>query len=118
MRTTTAPLLSLALGLLLAGQAAAHEGHEHKAIGTVTAVKEGELQVQTQDAKALTIVLDADTKYQKAKAKAAWTDLKTGDRVVVSYIEKEGKHHARLVRMAAAAAPAPSAAAPAPKPQP
>jgi len=120
MKTTRA-LLSLAMGFLLAGLATAHEGHEHKSMGTVTTVKAGELEIKTTEGQSLTLLLDKETKYKKAKAQAALTDLKAGDRVAVSYVEKEGKKHARLVRMSAdAPAPAASAspAAPVPPPKP
>ena len=117
---TTRTLLSLALALLPAGRVMAHEGHEHKAMGTVTTVKEGELELKTTDGQAVTLVLDKETKYQKAKTPAAWTDLKPGDRVAVSYAEKEGKKHARLVRMGTTPAPVAtaSAAPPAASPKP
>jgi hypothetical protein len=119
MRTTRA-LLPLAAGLLLAGLAFAHEGHEHKAMGNVTTIKEGELELQTTEGQSLTLVLDKETKYKKAKAQAASTDLKAGDRVAVTYVEKEGKKHARMVRMGTTPAPAASAspAPPAPTPKP
>jgi len=117
MRTTTA-LLSLAFGLLPAALVVAHEGHQHKAMGTVATVKEGELEIKTTDGQAMTLVLDKETKYQKEKAQAAWTDMKAGDRVAVTYAEKDGKKHARLVRLGSAPAASPSPAAPAPSPKP
>ncbi len=115
MRNTRFLPLQLSLGLMLATVAAAHEGHEHRAMGTVASVKEGELEIKAKDGQTVQLVLDVETKYQKGKAKAGAADLKPGDRVAVTYIEKSGKKHAHLIRMSAPqAVPSPGATTPKP----
>ena len=79
-------LVALALAAVLLGPAAlaAHEGHIHKTIGTVSAIHENHVEVKDTKGKVTTFALDATTKIRRAKAKAGAGDIKVGDRVVVS----------------------------------
>lgn len=91
---------ALALGLPLA--LSAHEGHDHKALGTVTAVQEGALELETTEHATLSFVLVAETTYRRGDARAARSDVKPGLRAAVTYFEKTGKKIAREVRLPAA----------------
>ena len=72
----------LALVVFAAGAALAHGKEEH-IMGTVNAMTESSITVQTK-AKDLVIVCTmAETKYEKSGAAASMKDLKVGDRVVV-----------------------------------
>ena len=94
--------LSVIVMLALAGQVPAHEGHVHKMMGTVTAVEATHLDMDSKDGGKLSIVLNKDTKYLRGSAPAAVSDIKIGERVVVSAVEEGKKMVAREVRMAAA----------------
>lgn len=88
--------------LALAGRALAHEGHEHKMMGTVTAVDATHLDMESKDGGKLSVLLNKETKCFKGDAPAAVSDIKVGDRVVVSAVEQGKEMLAREVRMAAA----------------
>lgn len=66
----------------------AHEGHTH-VMGTVTAVQDGQLAVQTKGGETVTIQLDRNTRYRA-----------TGDRVVVEVTEEANGLRAAEVRYA------------------
>jgi len=77
-------------GLVVAvGLAAAHEGHEHKAMGTVAVVDATHIEVTGKDGKTTSIRLTPETKYSNGKVAAASSDIKVGQRVVVVYVENE-----------------------------
>lgn len=75
--------------LFVAAVAFAHEGHTHKIMGTVTAVDNEQVTVRATDGKAVSIRLDADTKYRKGDEPGAAADLKVGSRVVVEAAGKD-----------------------------
>jgi len=82
------------VGLLFSAQsrvAQAHEGHAHKVMGTVATVHESHLEVKDKDGKLSAHVLDSRTKIRRGKVIAKMTDLKVGDRVVVTTIETKDK---------------------------
>jgi hypothetical protein len=70
--------------------AVAHEGHAHKVMGTVAALHENHLEVKAVDGKTTTITLDDKTKVFRGKAKATAQDIKPGERVIVTFVEKKG----------------------------
>src|SRR5258708_30703144 len=72
------------LALLLASAIAfAHEGVEH-IMGTVTAVTEKSVTVETLKHASATVLLDASTKFTNKDAAASRKDLKVGDLVVIN----------------------------------
>lgn len=87
--------ISLAVAGLLIGArmplALAHEGHAHKVMGTVATIHENHLEVKDKDGKISMHALDAKTKIRRGKAVAALTDIKVGDRVVVTTIQTKDK---------------------------
>ena len=78
-------VLLAALGLATAGLA--HEGHMHKALGTIVSVQGEKVEIKTTDGKPLTLVLDNKTAITRGKDKLEITALKAGDRVSVEYME-------------------------------
>ena len=66
---------------------AAHEGHAHKFMGTVSAVQQAQLEVKTTEGKMVVFLLDAKTTYQRGKTKVDGKELKIGERVVVSALQ-------------------------------
>jgi hypothetical protein len=81
----------------------AHEGHEHKALGTVAAVHEKEIRVETQDGQTLAFVLSSETTFKAGEARAQRADAKVGGRVVVVYEEEDGEKLAKEVLLPATA---------------
>lgn len=69
----------------------AHEGHAHKIMGTVTAIDATHVEIDTKDGKKESYALTKDTKYLRGKAAAVLADVKKGERVVLSVVEKDGK---------------------------
>ena len=80
----------------------AHEGHEHKVMGTVTTVDASHVEIETADGKKTSVQLNKKTKYLKGKSPATAADIKVGDRIAMTVVEKDGKPTAKEVRLAAA----------------
>lgn len=82
---------ALAIGICaaLAAQLMAHEGHEHRVMGTVTKAEKSRIEVQTTEGKTVGILLDHDTKYYREQTPAGAEDVKVGTRVVITTIEKQ-----------------------------
>jgi hypothetical protein len=96
----------LAVGLMLAAGLArltnAHEGHEHKAMGTVAALSAEQIEVEIADGKKVAVQLTKSTQFKRGKAKAATADVKLDERVVVVYVEEKGSKVARQVLLGSA----------------
>jgi hypothetical protein len=60
----------------------AHGGGKHY-LGTVKAVDEKAITIETQDKKEVTVTLDAKTKFEKSGAAATFKDVAAGERVVL-----------------------------------
>ncbi|MBM3779677.1 MAG: hypothetical protein FJW23_15800 [Acidimicrobiia bacterium] len=88
---TLLALTALAALLGLSSAPAAHEGHEHKVMGTVSALEAHQLGVKATDGATSTITLNAKTTILRGKTKVAEADIRTGERVVVTYTESKGK---------------------------
>ena len=97
-----AVVLSLVIALGVASRLVAHEGHAHKVMGTVLAIDATSIEVEAKEAdetKKLKLVLTAATKFVKAMTPAAATDVKVGQRVVVTYAEEAGVKKAQEVAL-------------------
>lgn len=90
-------LVAMALMVVaaLAGQALAHEGHEHKLMGKVVAIDDKAITIEGLDAKKVTGMLGADTKYMRDKTAVTRADVKVGERVVVLIVEE---HEMQMVK--------------------
>jgi Heavy metal binding domain len=103
-------IVSIALGafLLFAGPLIAHEGHEHKIMGTVAAVDVAahRLEVKGTDGKTVALRLDDKTKVTRGAAPAAMGDLVVGTRVVVTMTEEKSVNTAVEIRLPATEKPA------------
>jgi hypothetical protein len=84
--------------LLLAAPAWAAHGKHEMVMGTVKEITAGVLTVETTDQKTRTIVLDAQTRFERSGAPAKAEDLKAGERVAVEVHTVKGKPTAALVR--------------------
>ena len=90
-RRTMCVLLGLLLVSAWSPVARAHEGHDHKVMGVVSAIHENHLEVKDVKGKVTTHTIGATTKISRGKSKLAATDIKVGDRVVVTTRETKDK---------------------------
>ena len=65
-------------------QALAHEGHDHKVLGTVTMAAADHVMLKDKDKKDVTVYLTRETKVLKDKKPMKVEDIKTGLRVVIT----------------------------------
>ena len=77
--------------VLASAPAWAHEGHAHKIMGTVSAIHDNHLEVKATDGKTATMTITEKTKVVRGKAVLKASDIRTGDRVVVTATETKGK---------------------------
>ena len=98
--------LVLATVLLLPVAALAHEGHAHKALGTVSSVQGQHVTIKTTEGKDLMVMLDTKTQITRGKEKLDASALKVGERVSVDYMEEKGMAMAQAVKLGAAPAAA------------
>jgi hypothetical protein len=82
MRTTIAAL-ALCL-LVLPAVSAAHPGHDHKIMGTISAIDGSKVTVKATDGKEQLVELSPATKVLNGKVKSDARELKVGMRVVVN----------------------------------
>jgi len=97
--------VTLAMGVLGAGAASAHEGHAHRLMGTVTAVHadRNHVEVKTADGKAADFYVTPETKYWSGTKEATLKDFTVGARVVVTTKTQGPKTFATEVKIGAAA---------------
>ena len=62
----------------------AHPGHEHKLLGTITAVDGSKITMKTTEGKDATFMVTPITTFKSGKGKGAQGDLKVGLRIVVN----------------------------------
>lgn len=74
--------IAIAVVLLLAPMAA-HEGHIHPVLGTISAVRGKQIDVVTRDGKTVTVSFDGKTRIVRGAAQATQADLKPGVRISV-----------------------------------
>ncbi|MEO7276107.1 MAG: hypothetical protein ABIX28_18155 [Vicinamibacterales bacterium] len=84
---------ALAFAVLALGSGArllAHEGHEHKVMGTVTMAAADHLMLKDRDGKDVMVKVTKDTKV-KAKPAVKVQEIKVGSRIVVTAVEAKDK---------------------------
>jgi phosphopantetheine adenylyltransferase len=92
------------LALLTAHVARAHEGHDHKILGTVTMAATDHVMLKDRDGKDVTVQVTSDTKV-KSKPAMKVEEIKAGTRVVITATQgKDKKFTARLIEVGAAPA--------------
>lgn len=77
----------------------AHEGHLHKALGSIASVQGENVEIKTTDGKTVTVVLDKKTAVTRGKEKLDATALKVGERVSVEYMESNKTMMARAIKL-------------------
>ena len=76
-------LVACAVFAAAAGTAAAHDGHIHTIMGTVTARDDKHLEVKTPSGEVLSIAVTDKTTTVRNKKKVAYSEVVVGRRVVV-----------------------------------
>jgi hypothetical protein len=90
-------------------QLLAHEGHDHKVLGTVTMAAVDHVMLEDRDGKNVTIKVTKDTKV-RAKPLIKVEQIKAGTRVVITAVEEKDKTlTAKLIEVGAAPPLAPPA---------
>ena len=81
----------------------AHEGHEHRVMGTVTMAAADHIMLKDKDGKDLMVKVTKDTKV-KAKPAVKVQDIKVGSRIVITAVEEQDKSmRAKSIEVGAAA---------------
>lgn len=91
---------SLIIVVLAVSAALAHGKGPH-IMGTVTAMTDDSITVQTARKDQVTVYTMAETKYEKSGSAASMKDLKVGDRVVIHATKMNDKLMATEVRFGA-----------------
>ncbi len=94
-------ILLLVLVVFAAGATLAHGKEEHL-MGTVTAMTDSSITVQTKAKDPIVVYTIAETKYEKSGAAASMKELKLGDRVVIHAARINDKLVANEVQFGAA----------------
>ena len=79
----------------------AHEGHDHKIMGTVVARDAKHLEVKTPSGEVLSIALHGKTAVTRGKSRAAINDVQPGARVVVNIGNGEDPLIAKAIQLGA-----------------
>jgi len=85
--------------VLAAGTVVAHEGHEHKILGTVKMAAADHVMLETRDGKETTVKVTADTKVTKDQQPMKIEDLKAGTRVVVTAVGDKEPYTAKSIEI-------------------
>lgn len=96
-------VLAVTLAAAAFTPALAHEGHDHKLLGTVTEVTAERIVVRaTKDGAISTVAMGATTKITRGKKTLGVADLKVGDRVVVNIGNGKAPLSAKAIQVGAA----------------
>ena len=90
----------LMAALLIPVAARAHDGHIHKALGTIASVQGEHVEIKTTVGKTVTVMLDKKTTVTRGKDKLDATALKVGARVSVDYMEENKMMMAHAIKLA------------------
>jgi type 1 fimbria pilin len=77
-------LAALAFTVFASAAPLAHPGHEHKLMGTITAINGNKVSIKTTEGKDVTFQVVPTTDFKRGKQKGAQSELKVGLRVVVT----------------------------------
>lgn len=104
-RLTLAVFAALAVFPL---QVLAHEGHDHKVLGTVTMAATDHVMVKDTNSNDVTVYLTRETKILKDKKPMKVEDIRTGLRVVITATTVKENNVEKMVATVVELGPAPS----------
>jgi hypothetical protein len=105
IRHVAVALAALFAVTLMSDAVLAHEGHDHKIMGTVTMAAADHVMLKDKEGKDVTVKVDKDTKV-KSKAALKVEEIKVGTRVVITATEGKDKSFTAKTIEVGAAAPA------------
>ena len=104
VRALTIALLAMFAFAPASGLVRAHEGHDHKIMGTVTMAAADHVMLEDKDGKAVTVKVTKDTKI-RSKPALKVEEIKPGTRVVITATQAKDKSFtAKLIEVGAAPA--------------
>jgi hypothetical protein len=115
MKRTLIAVIVLTVMSLFPSSARAHKGHDHTVMGTISSIQGKNLMVKTADGKETMVMLDANSKITRGKAKVELSELKIGDRVVATGPEEKEMVTAKTLKIGDAPAAKTTTKAPAAK---
>lgn len=77
-------LAAFVIAVLAPAATFAHPGHEHKLLGTITAIDGNKISMKTTEGKAAVFTVTPLTTFKSGKGKGAQSDLKIGLRIMVN----------------------------------
>jgi len=77
-------LAAFVLAVLAPAATFAHPGHEHKLMGTITAIDGNKVSMKTTEGKDTTFAIIPTTSFKSGKGKGMQSDLKVGLRIMVN----------------------------------
>jgi len=92
--------LAVVVALTLPTVADAHEGHMHKALGTIASVQGEHIEIKTTDGKTVMVMMDKKTTVTRGKNKLDATALTVGERISVDYMEANNMKMAHAIKLA------------------
>lgn len=99
-------LIAISISLLFFATFAFAHGNEQHVLGTVTAVTDSSITVETKDHQKVTVSVVAGTKFAKGTSELTLKDVKVGDRVVIHAVKQREQLQAHTVRIGVATAAA------------
>ena len=108
-RRAVSGLIVLCALFVFGVQAFAHEGHEHKVMGTVTMVGPDHVMLKDKDGKTVTVYLKPDTKVVHGKMAMKVADIKAAMRVVIDTVMEKEKGREKVFAKSIALGAAPAA---------
>jgi hypothetical protein len=86
----------------------AHEGHDHRVLGTVTMVASDHVMLKDPENKDVTVYLNRETKFLRDKKPAKAEDIRAGLRVVITATTVKENTVEKMVAKLIELGPAPS----------
>ena len=98
----------LAALVMLSPAVMAHEGHDHRVLGTVTMADPDHVMLTDTDRKAVTVYLNRETKILRDKKPARVQDITAGLRVVITATVVKENNVERMIAKVIELGPAPA----------
>ena len=103
-RRITMTVIAFALLLAPAPVALAHEGHDHKIMGTVTMARADHVMVRDREGKDVTVMVTKTTRVKSTPAMKV-EEIKAGTRVVITATQEKTVMNAKLIEVGTAPPP-------------
>ncbi len=105
-RLTTALVALFTMAVASGVIVVAHDGHDHKVMGTITMAMADHVMLKTTEGENVTILVTKDTKVLKNKQAMKAQDIEVGTRVVVTAISEKDQMKAKEIQVGVVASAA------------